>query len=250
MTSTFSRVTIAAGVLLFVLAGPSVATTLDCSGTQFIGGSQTLSTDWQSTSTAPCFSLSGGAILNLGGHTITCNRPAGCGSAIVETGLATVKNGFIVSGSGNWNRGADRVNKVQNVTIDGAAACVYAPLTSVTNNVLSNCGTACILSNGILAGSNLAVSQNFCSSQGTGFSLDVAGAIERGQVTRNYIRATGTGIFREGAPFDVEQNIIAEAATPIDDNGTPLGLSENLCSDATACPDPGSNFSMTLNFNP
>jgi hypothetical protein len=178
------------------------------------------------------------------------SQAAGCGSAIVETGLATVKNGFIISGTGNWNRGADRINKVQDVTVDGAVVCVYAPLTSVTNNVLSNCSTACIQSNGNLAGSNLAVSQNFCSSQSMGFSLNVASAIQRGQVTRNYIRATGTGIFREGAPFDVEQNIIAEAATPIDDNGTPLGLAENLCSDQTVCPDPGSNFSMTLNFNP
>lgn len=224
---------------------------VNCPGS--ISGTYGASADISQTSgVSDCLSLSGsGYTVNLNGHSIICNNAGGCTNAIFNSASnVTVKNGYIVSGTGAWTIGiynnAGNSLTVTNVTIDGAETGVLYPGTKVQNCVLRNIQVHCIYSGTTRIPAGGDIFQNYCTSANYGFLLyGPSGAASPATVRRNYVRG---GIDTSaGGYVDVEQNII--------DGGSITGsatttTSKNLCDDATDCPDPDSNFTLSVDFTP
>jgi hypothetical protein len=217
-------------LVLLCLPSRSFGIPLDCSSTQYISGSTTLGSDYATTSTVPCFSLSAGVNLNLGGHQIICNNANGCSTAIVRTGTGTtVRNGFIVSGTGDWAIGIDHPGTVQNVTIENANVAVFRPLTRVENSVFKNIKIACIVSYGYSLAATGTVFQNYCMSQNEGMALSGSWSSPGPTVRRNYVQAVNAGIRNEQLNLQLQNNIIVGGSPPINaSSGTNLSVKEHL----------------------
>lgn len=194
-------------------------------------------------------------VVNMGGHDIVCNCSGGCGLAVSGFNL---KNGKIRSGTGDWSVGMQNpssgILEMTNVTVDGAGTGLNLVGSTIAvranGNVFKNVSNACIFSaaNNLLSG-NGSIEQNYCSSDGAGIDVITGNFVGiPTTIRRNYVQAAGgVGIGTTGLNFTLEHNIVGQGTPPID---TLASSSENICSDPVECPHPGSNFSLTLNFNP
>lgn len=84
-----SNIVAVLGLAAIALLPESSHAALSCTSTQNISANTTLGSDYETTSTQPCFSPAAGVTFNLGGHQLICNNSGGCGTAIVRTGAGT-----------------------------------------------------------------------------------------------------------------------------------------------------------------
>ena len=225
-----------------------------CPGT--VSTNTTLDDDITQPNFGPCIYVTAGVVLNLNGHSIFCDRGAGCSEGIINTGNGTtIKNGGIRARTGNWERGISNLSTagltVTNVTIDGALNGILNPTTKVENCVIKNIGDHCIVTDSGTMPTNGQVTQNFCDSDTIGFKLAGPASGTTAKVLRNYVRAAtdaGIWVYNSGI-VAVTQNIIDEGS-PFIDEGANTTRTENVCDDAGDCPAPDSDFSLTLDFDP
>lgn len=219
----------------------------------------TATEDLQVTSNTSCISVNANNLnVNLGGFQLICNNAGGCVSGVdVPNGKTgtTVHDGFIVAGTGQWTTGVSNGSAsgaVVTTTVDNLG--IYDVTYGVVNpyivqhSVFTGISSACTTQVFTPPSSNGHISQNYCNSSSTGF--EVVGTATAGPepiIERNYIRATTTSIdTNDTTGFSlVQHNIIDDGALAL---GTNSSASENICHDLMACPEPSSNFSLTLDF--
>ncbi len=200
-----------------------------------------------------CITVNANVTVNLAGFSIICRASGGqCTTAvtIAHSGV-TVKNGYIIHDTQSWFEGildntVSPDSTITDVTFDTVSYGVYNP-TLVQNCVFRNIGNTCILATDFPSSGN--ITQNYCVSSGDG--IVVNGASGTPKIQRNYVRAVDSGIDTSAtsATITVQQNIV-DVGSPFFNPGSGTTLSKNLCPDATDCPDPDSNFGLTLTFNP
>lgn len=243
---------------LCAVAAPSTAA-VNCPGT--ITADYPANEDlMQNTANADCFYVNGSNItINLGHFNVICNNAAGCGYGVRVSNTSsnvTVKNGRIIPGAGAWASGIENgisggaavTTTVTNVSVFDTMFGVVFPY-KVQNSVFKGISTGCIASLGYAASNGL-ISQNFCSSAAVG--LNIKGGATAGTSTtieRNYVRAVSDGIDTASGGYAAITHNVIDAGSPLIDPGANSTLSENLCDSATLCPDPDSNFSLTLGFD-
>jgi hypothetical protein len=236
---------------LIVAWSPLTALAVACPGT--LSANYTANQDVEKTTAAstPCFT-SGVYVVNMAGHNIVCNIATGCDLAVLGFKF---KNARIVDGTGRWSVGVQNpsggVLEVTNVTVNDADYGVFLPaqvLVKIQNCVFKNIAYACVATDdGVAISGDGFIQQNFCDSAGDGISVATGPFVGiRTSFRRNYVRASGgTGIDASGANVNVEQNII-DQGDPFYSTGGTFG--ENVCDSDALCPDPGGNFSLTMDF--
>ena len=244
-------------VLAIVLSTTPTEGQVNCDTPTVISSNTTLANNFVKTvqEFEACIFVTGSAVLNMGGHTITCNSATGCGPAINVSGTGRVHNGEIVAGTGAWNVGAQCFNFGSSLWTD----CEVSNMLIFANTGVAGGRTVdttvfrdadvCVDSSKRLTSGGF-YRQNFCSASNTGFVVTgpTSGSFT---VDRNFVRAsTGTGVELDDGNLTMEHNII-DAATPIDDtNGDTVILSENICSDLADCPEPTERgFSLSVDFD-
>jgi hypothetical protein len=256
------RVSIAVAALLVGLLGNgrvALATELPCGGGITVTDDFTLGADYYQTSDGNCFNVTvSGKTVNLANHKIICRKSGYCGGAAVATAVSgvTVRNGSIVSDTGDWGLGVNCTTigtayfcTAQDLYIENGIFGGILGAGTVENSVIVN-STPCIGSLGTLPSSGRYF-QNFCQADDVGFSVSgpSSGSFT---IERNLIRTSASGadgILINAGNVTIQRNLI-EADDPIDDtNAGTVTLSTNVCSDAGQCPLPTSEpFTFNLDF--
>ena len=242
---------------LFISVSPGLAI-ITCNTTQTINSNTTLNDDYVVTTQNfnACISIGGSAVVNMAGHTITCQSNTNlCGPAVNIASTGTIRNGNIVTGTvgGNpapfnvgvqcFSGGAFTDCSVSNMFIQAASDGMVGGY-QVDTTVFEDADT-CIDSSKAVSSAGF-YRQNFCSANTTGFTT-TGPSSGTFTIERNFVRAgTGTGIDVASSNTTVQHNII-DATTPISGSGT---LSENICADLVSCPEPTARgFTFSLDFN-
>jgi hypothetical protein len=251
---------VGAAALTLVTAGGSAAALVNCNDPTVYSSDQTVADDFVKTeqeSTACIIVHGAGTVINMAGHTITCDSPTGlCGPAINCSSTCVVRNGNIVEGSGEWNVGVQCFQffgggyqdcEVSNMYIEATGVGVaggYKVDTSVIKGP-----DHCVSSSKTLTSGGY-YRENYCSATDAGFLVTgpASGAFT---LERNFVRAGGgTGVEVQDGNLTLDRNIV-EAATPIDDtSGDTIVLDRNICSNLADCPEPTERgFSLTFDFD-
>jgi len=243
-------------LLISLLAGDVSSAADSCNGTQAISGNYTFGSDYEQTSgSADCFSITGTAVIDLNGHTITCAQGGGCtGKAIaVSADNVTIKNGTI---AGPWNygifngvSGATAYDlTVFNMVITGPSTGLFFPGDSTRKNVFIN-DTACIATFIVAMPEGGEILENYCDSGGTGIQANGPSSGTTADIRRNYIRTGDYGINFHSGIGTIRQNIIVEATDPILIGvGATETVTQNLCDDVLCDQPDAAPFSLTLDW--
>ena len=239
------------------------AEAISCPGNVSVNYSPT--EDISQTGTGTCINITANNItVNLSGKRVICNRAAGCDTAVgvsVDVTQSLIKNGFIENGTGTWATGVfagqyagggnAATTTVQDLTIDGATTGI-ASWHKVQRCIIKNVSGACLDSGAAQLPNNSEASQVFCRSLGDGIIATPGNSSSNNNtIKNNYVdAANGVAIEALTGYIVIEHNIIGEATSFIVGNPvvpSKTTISENICDD-TVCPDPSSNFNLSVNF--
>jgi hypothetical protein len=180
MLSRITRSLSAIAVLACSVAFAGTAAAFNCDTTQIIASNTTLAGNYTTTTTVPCFNVTGGVTLNMAGYSIICDRAAGCDRAVqIQHGSGKVRNGNIVSGTGSWNVGVMCYNDVggyysdcqaENLYIEDATALAIAGAASVNTTVMVNTPTCIDTVDAITTGGTYV--QNYCEASSDAFVIE------------------------------------------------------------------------------
>ncbi|HYC53987.1 MAG TPA: hypothetical protein VEL28_03515 [Candidatus Binatia bacterium] len=230
--------------------------------------------------TNTCIVLSNGKDLNLNGRHILCDSPSGtCGTAVSGLAAGSILQGGAIDGG--FEIGADNVEEVRNMTIDGAHTAVYAPNSGtltrrVHGNVIRNVFEGIALGGATLPSTayvmdNFLEAPRFLTGTALGYEYSYAGwaisicASTSGngpRVEKNFIRNfggplleqgdTGGGIVTVDCNFgtfvrvtdNILSNIADDADEILDFCAPDAVISGNICDDPAMCPTPDPPFVM------
>lgn len=253
MSTRFITATMAFALVMSLSAAPGSAQPAPCGA---INGDTNLSNDYVYTdnlgTSAPCLTITGtGVDLDCKGHSIICNNPAGCGTAIdVQQDGAKITDCRIVSGTGDWAFGvigrAD-TDMTKNYVVNASYGLVRGD--TIKQNVVIDAKLVGITSGFAIYAAGTEVIDNYCTSLTDGMLIIGPTSGTPAKVAENYVRAADQGMIQAAGKVDFEKNIIDSTydwtlASPSD-----VSQTKNLCDEA-GCVDPTDTpFGLTLTIN-
>lgn len=246
---SFAALALAAS--LAVATGDAVATqyctstkVIDTSTTGVVSGVYKLTDSYEATNGNPvCFDMRSGVDLDFNGYSVTCtgsscSKVVTCAAANSRVRNSQSANDGHVDISGPFVTGVEDCTDHDDLLIDGAATAITSSrLDTVTNSVLKNCSSTCIVAT--MTANTDRIHDNLIKPY-VGDAISVVGKSSSTgpQVDHNLIMNCDEGIYNNDTTYiRISDNIIADCfgASAIDVNTSNKTLTNNVCASGANC---------------